>query len=201
MGKLIGAVLGSILVLLIVGAGPLVWFYDRGAVDRWGITLPIPFWHPHLGLPRSLAGQLADARAATKAYADAEKAAQVRARAIEAAQAAITAQAATHDAAAQAAIVVRYRTLIQKVPTYVTPQIDARYPLPWSFVRLLDGGAAGLDVPSAADGPGQADDAPSDVTASQASTVILGDFRSADANAQTLLDLQAWVRDQGMAPK
>lgn len=47
MGRLMSAVIGSIMVLLIVSAGPLVWVFDRYAPPGWpNWSLA---WHVHLG--------------------------------------------------------------------------------------------------------------------------------------------------------
>src|SRR5579872_3276115 len=106
MNKLVSAVLGAIMVLLIVGGGPLVWFYERAPVGWPNLTVgkKVIFgcctWTIHLpgaGSVTALTAQLA-------ATAARERAAAAAARAVAQADAATSAAASAHDAAAQAQI-------------------------------------------------------------------------------------------------
>ncbi|MDR3512608.1 MAG: hypothetical protein P4L73_13315 [Caulobacteraceae bacterium] len=68
MMKLISAVLGSVMVLAIVGAGPAVWWYDRRPPGVPSFQVRAPgflghFVHFTLGLPESLAARGADDKA------------------------------------------------------------------------------------------------------------------------------------------
>lgn len=64
------------------------------------------------------------------------------------------------------------QTLQRKIPTYVTPTTDRAYPLPIGFVRVHDAAATGgLPGP-----PRDTDATASDVTASQAATVIASNY-------------------------
>lgn len=71
---------------------------------------------------------------------------------------------------------VRYvtRTLIEKVPVYVTAEADRRYPLPVGLVRLHDEAAAGHSpVPG---GAGELDDAPSDIAPSTLGRTLVANY-------------------------
>ena len=118
-------------------------------------------------------------------------------RALERAAAKVTARVETAAAEAQERVRVVYRTITRKVPVHVTPDVDRRYPLPCGLVRVLDAAAAGVDPARVSCGPGVADDAPSDVTASEAAANIAGNYGDATANAEQLRALQDWVRGQG----
>jgi hypothetical protein len=91
------------------------------------------------------------------------------------------------------------RTLIQKVPDYVSPTADAGFPLPWGFVRLHDAAVAGVDLSAATAGPGGPDDAPSDVAASSAAAVIVANYGDCHADQARLAAFQAWARGEGLA--
>lgn len=100
---------------------------------------------------------------------------------------------ADHQVKAEAVRVV-YRTIYREIPNALTPETDARYPLPHGLVRLHD--AAALGVPAVPDPTGLADDQPSPVAASQLAGVIVDNYQSCAATAGRLTDLQAWVSRQ-----
>jgi hypothetical protein len=114
-------------------------------------------------------------------------------------QAAVGQQVAVASQKAQDQVRTVTRILIQKVPEYVTPTTDARYPLPWGFVRLHDAAAAGAPLPAAAPGPGGADDAPSDVAASSAAAVIVANYGDCHADQERLAAFQTWAKGVGLA--
>jgi len=91
------------------------------------------------------------------------------------------------------------KTLIQKVPVYVSATTDARYPVPWGYVRLHDAATVGDDLSAAAASPGRPDDSPSDVAASEAAGVIVANYGSCRADQARLAALQAWAKDIGLA--
>lgn len=194
--KIIVGVVG-IFWLAILG-GFLVYKYDRAPVGwpnatigKQVISWPVKCCQLTLHLPG--AGAITVANQKISAYQKANAAAQAAAKAVEANDAAISAAAVTHDTQAQAVIVTRWRTQIREVPTYVTPQVDADFPVPWSVVRVFNAGAAGLDLSAVSLPAGATDDAASSVKASQLSDAILGNDKVARANAQQLIDLQGWV--------
>jgi hypothetical protein len=115
-------------------------------------------------------------------------------------QAAASQVIAVRDQRGQDRIRTVTRRLIEKVPIYVTPESDRAYPLPWGFVRLHDAAVRGDDLSAAADRSGGADDAPSDVAASEAAGVIVANYGGCRADRQRLADLQAWARRMGLAP-
>lgn len=112
----------------------------------------------------------------------------------------ITESVESSAAAVQERVRIVYRTITRKIPVHVTPEIDRRYPLPCGLVRVLDASAAGVDPDQVSCGPGVADDAPSDVTASEAGQNIAGNYGDARHNAEQLSALQDWVRQQGLRP-
>jgi len=115
-------------------------------------------------------------------------------------QAATSQAIAVRDQRAEDRVRTITRRLIEKVPVYVTPQIDRAYPLPWGFVRLHDAAVRGDVLSAAAQGPGRPDDAPSDAAASEAASVIVSNYGGCRGDRQRLADLQAWARRTGLAP-
>jgi len=134
-----------------------------------------------------------------KAGADGEAAANDRVKVVERivyrerAQADVTSRIETQAAEAQVRIRTVTQTLIREVPVYVTPDADDRCIVPVGFVRLHDAAAAGRPVPEPS---GLADDAPSGLALSAAAVGIVDNYGDAHANAQQLIALQAWVREQ-----
>jgi len=114
-------------------------------------------------------------------------------------QAAVSQRVAVSAQAAQDRVRTVTRTLIQEVPTYVAPETDARFALPWGFVRLHDAAAAGLALPATPQGPAEPDDAPSDVPVSAAAGVIVANYGACDADQARLAALQEWARGEGLA--
>jgi len=93
-------------------------------------------------------------------------------------------------------VVVRYvtRTLIEKVPIYVSPEVDRRYPLPVGLVRLHDSAARGeAEVPGSA---GEPDDAPSDVAASALAQTLIGNYGDYYACREQVRGWMTWAEEQ-----
>lgn len=87
------------------------------------------------------------------------------------------------------------RTLIQKVPVYVAPETDRRFPLPVGFVRVHDAAVSGAEpLPDPA---GRADGSASDVAASEAAGVVAANYGDCRADQAKLSALQDWNRRQG----
>jgi hypothetical protein len=91
------------------------------------------------------------------------------------------------------------RTLIEKVPTYVSPPTDVRFPVPWGYVRLHDAAAVGDDLSAAAPSAARPDGAASNVKVSEAASVVVANYGSCRADQARLAELQAWVRQMGLA--
>jgi len=112
---------------------------------------------------------------------------------------ATAAQAVTATVAADVErrqVVVRYvtRTLIERVPIYVSPEVDRRYPLPVGLVRLHDEAAAGVSpVPGSA---GEPDDAPSDTPASALASTLIGNYGDYYACREQVRGWIAWSEQQ-----
>ena len=100
-------------------------------------------------------------------------------------------------------VVVRYvtRTLIEKVPVYVSPEVDRRYPLPVGLVRLHDEAAAGHSpVPG---GAGELDDAPSDIAPSTLGRTVVanyGDYYACREQVRGWIDWYNLQRQNWNAP-
>ncbi len=136
-------------------------------------------------------------------YIAAAHAQKAQAKEVKAALTIINKASTKSETTAQAAIQVRYRTIIQKVPVYVTPAQDARTCITWGLVRLHDAAVFGVD-PATLDLPaGASDDACSDVTASSFASAVAGNYGLANANAEQLNGLQADIakRVAATAPK
>jgi hypothetical protein len=103
-------------------------------------------------------------------------------------------QARAHETAA-AANDQQIRTVIQKVPVYVSQNSDNACIVPWGVVRLLDAAASGADpdYAHAHIAPGQPDDAASDVKLSEAVALLAADLGIARDNADQLRHLEAAV--------
>lgn len=141
---------------------------------------------------RGMGVRLADAKAD---QAKALTVVQAKVQAQEAKAATISTKAETDAIATQAQIQTVTRTLIQKVPIYVTAKDDAACPVPSGAVSVLDAASAGTtsklpDAPAGADGRGPGI-ALSDVVRHDAT--VSGLYHEV---ADRLTKLQGWVTDQ-----
>lgn len=93
------------------------------------------------------------------------------------------------------------KTLVQQVPVYVNAQADADCTLHAGTIRLLDAAASGTELPATAQGPGDPDDAPSPFKLDQVAASVVGNYGLANAERLQLIDLQDWIRKQGLADK
>lgn len=89
-----------------------------------------------------------------------------------------------------------YRAIERELPAHVTADIDARFPVPVGFVRVHDAAALGLSVADVHDPAGRADDAASELAASDAARVITGNYEACADNAERLGAWQSWWRGQ-----
>ncbi len=130
------------------------------------------------------------------AQAKAEAAAARAARALTRAQDFVTHVQETAALKTQQQIRTVTRTVVKKVPIYVTPKTDAAFPLPNGFVRLHDAAALGVD-PASLSGPAAgADAAASAVTASHAAAVIAENYGICRQAIDEVSRWQAWARAQ-----
>lgn len=100
------------------------------------------------------------------------------------------------EAKSQAALETNTRTIIERVPTYVTAKADAACVLPNGFVRLLDAAGTGTDpdiLPGASSEP---DDAPSGIPLSQATALLAENLGNFAKTRQQLIDAEAWAAEQ-----
>lgn len=84
--------------------------------------------------------------------------------------------------------------LILRTKEYVSPKIDAAFPLPVGLVRLHDVAASGMSY--LPDTSGQPNDTASAVTASTLGAAIASNYGQCRAEAVQLTALQKWVTDQ-----
>lgn len=130
---------------------------------------------------------------------DAANAAAAAAHAAAAHQAA--ADKITHDqdvanAEAHQKIVTVTQHIIQKVPTYVTPETDKRFPLPCGFVRLHDAAADGVEPAAVPFPAGYADGQQCPVAASYAASIIAGNYGLALGWRRDLQTWENWYQEQ-----
>lgn len=107
----------------------------------------------------------------------------------------------THDsdvanAEAHQQIITVTQHTIQKVPTYVTPETDKRFPLPCGFVRLHNAAASGVEPEAVSIPAGHTDADECPVTASQASSIIAGNYGLALGWRTDLKTWEKWYADQ-----
>lgn len=86
------------------------------------------------------------------------------------------------------------KTLILKVPEYVSPQADAACVVPRGFVRLHDAAASG--VPPVSDPTGQPNDAPSGVAISRVGSTVADNYGTCRVQAAQLEAVQSWIEQQ-----
>jgi phosphoribosylformylglycinamidine (FGAM) synthase-like enzyme len=133
--------------------------------------------------------------ASAKALAASQAQAIAQMKADEVRQAA---QTKISDAAEQKQIVIQHdiqvqtRTIVKEVPTYVTPEADARCILPVGFVRLYNAAALGSDPATVPAPAGLADGAPSGIACSEVAADLADNFGIARSTAAQLTGLQAW---------
>ena len=105
-------------------------------------------------------------------------------------QAAAAQDVAVHQQAAQDQVRVVTRTLIRKVPTYVSIQADAGCTVPDGFRVLHDAAAAG--VPPAGDPSGVTADAPSGLALSAVADTVTTNYGICHETAERLKGWQDW---------
>lgn len=99
-------------------------------------------------------------------------------------------------------ITERGKTIIQKVPVYVSAKADAACTVNAGFVRLHDAAALALPAPEPS---GAADDAPAGIALSAVGATTAANYAACNANAEQLTQLQELVRQyqaqqEGRAP-
>lgn len=167
----------------------MLWIKIAGAVIAFGAVFGSGMW---------LEGTIKD-RTIFKMQRDAAKAlviAQTSAIAKQAAADKITHDQDVANAFAHQKIVTVTQHILQKVPVYITPQTDARFPLPCGAVRLHDAAASGSD-PSAIPLPaGKSDADQCDVTASYAARIIASNYALALGWKADVQTWEKWYADQ-----
>ncbi|HUO91856.1 MAG TPA: hypothetical protein VMU22_02995, partial [Rhizomicrobium sp.] len=132
--------------------------------------------------------KLAQQKAITRA---AETAADVQKR-----QDAVTLNIALANAGAQERVRTVTRTILERVPIYVSPEADHACVVPNGFVRLFDAAAAGTDPASLPGTAGESDGAASGIALSEVAALSAEHDAQYHATAEQLKALEAWVEDQ-----
>lgn len=91
-----------------------------------------------------------------------------------------------------------YQTITERVPVYVTPEIDRDYPVPVGFVRLHDAAAAGSTA-ALPDRAGEPADAPSGVPLSAVADTVVGNYASCTDDRSRLAGWIEWYGQQRAA--
>ena len=105
-------------------------------------------------------------------------------------QAAVAQDVAVHQQAAQDHVRVITRTLIRKVPAYVSIQADAGCVVPDGLRLLHDAAAAG--VPPAAEPAGKSADAPSGLALAAVADTVITNYGICHETAERLKGWQDW---------
>jgi hypothetical protein len=160
------------------------FFWQSVRIDGW----------PLVG--GGLKAQIAQLQGRAAADALAHASSEAAALAAQAKAAAAANEEARAHAVAAAANARQIRTVIEKVPVYVSEKSDTGCVVPWGAVRLLDAAASGTgpDFARAHVAPGQPDDAASDVTLSEAVALLAADLGAARDNEDQLRHLENAVR-------
>jgi|GEM_PF-778650 len=113
-------------------------------------------------------------------------------------QADVTASVESKAVAAQVEIRTITRTIVEKVPVYVTAEADAACVVPRGAVVLLNAAAAGDPLPKSASEPdaAAANAEASGVALSRLVEVTAENYGSYQSVARQLTDLQDWIRQQ-----
>lgn len=110
----------------------------------------------------------------------------------------ITQDVGTKVEARQVEIRTVTRTLVEKVPVYVTAKADASCPIPVGFVRLHDAAAAGSAAP-VPDGSGESLDAPSGLALSAVSSTLVENYGTCRQWREQVIGWQDWYAAQRAA--
>lgn len=138
----------------------------------------------------------ADSAALKAAEAASKAATKVVARTAEAAT--ITEGVARDVESTRQTVRVETRTIIEKVPVYVTVEADRLYPVPVGFVRLHDAAAAGSSA-TLPDGAGEPADAPSGLAFSAVARTVVGNYGQCLEWRAQLIGWQDWYGAQKAA--
>jgi hypothetical protein len=176
----------SAFALFFIGAGA-VWFWDRRETQVPSFHYKLLFWKVGWTAPKSLAQQLAEMKA-LQAKADRQ------ARTIQTNQQSASAAISERQVVVQERIRWRVKETTREVPIYLSADADRRYPMPNGLVRLHDAAARGVAPDAIPYAPGEPNDAPSGIAASDFGRTVVGNYEAVcRANAEQLAGLQEWI--------
>lgn len=192
LGQAVSGLVGVIGALWLgIAGGYGAWWWDRRPAGYPSFETRVLMWPVKWTAPMSLKAQ----RDALQAQLDAATAQAAR---IGKAQAEAGRALAKDQARRQAQIRWREKIILQEVPVYVSADADARYPVPWGVVRVLDAAALGVRPSELPNPAGEPDDAASSVAASDLAAGVSANYVGVcEANAEQLRGLQAWVWSMG----
>ena len=174
----------------------------KGALANWKLV-GVGFLALALGIQTMRVGSLKRGEIACKAqvktYQAVEAAARAKAAQVAKAQAQVTKAAGEAYTVMAGHIASQTKTIIQRIPIYVTPAIDRSYPLSVGFVRVSDASALGLDVSAVPLPAGKSDADASTVAPSYAAGVIAGNYGGCRATNAQLAALQGWITSEESA--
>lgn len=128
------------------------------------------------------------AQAETKAFADAALREFAKDDAVD--------KIAIADQSVRYQLVETTKTIVREVPKYVTPEVDAAFPIPCAFVRVHDAAARGITADQVPNPPGKSDADACEFKASQVVALIADNYGTALQWRQQLIDIQAAVTKQ-----
>lgn len=88
------------------------------------------------------------------------------------------------------------KTIVKKVPVYVTAKSDSQCLIPGGFVRLHDAAANGTDLPDPTGPTGQPDDTASGIALSTVAGTVVQNYGTYSELAAQHRALQDWIRAQ-----
>ena len=168
-----------------------------GKLYLWGAIALAVFGLGFLSAWKVQGSRLEKAKAQT-ATVIAQHEAAVQAAKAEVQRAEAAATKATADADARTAqVITKIQTVtkevVREVPTYITPAIDAAFPLPVGFLCVHDAAITGQSPTPG--GPCDTPDAPSGVKASVAATVIAENYGACNECCERARQWQLWYAD------
>lgn len=101
-----------------------------------------------------------------------------------------TAEIGAHVEARSGTVRTATREIVERIPSHVSSEADARCAVPAGFVRVHD--AAALGVPPVAASPGQSDEAASGVELSAVARTVAGNYGACHEAAEMVSGWQAF---------
>lgn len=192
--KPFAGIIGTLLAAALILSGPYLYWYDRTPTAQ--PLLHWNWWFVHLNWPDNPSARLGALQAALARRLRDDAAATAAAKGVYTAAIKGWATLGRAESAKLATALQNVRVVhdqaAAEIHNYVTPEIDRRYPLPWSLVRLHDAFALGFATPEAAGitlPAGQGDGDPSPFKDSDLAAVLNDNYA---ANKSCRVALKSW---------